>query len=144
MCKRKLFLIERCSFWGTTWLFVLFVNNLPDSVKNVIKLFAADLKLIADAIDKVSIENHLSSPKKCKVMHFDYNYNPILNFIEYNPNNEFKLDGIIFKSIATAKDLGLTVIHDLEWIVILNCVSKLLIYQFAGFQEIYLNVIQLF
>ena len=63
-------------------LFVLFVNDLPDSVKNVTKLFADDLKLIADASDKVSIENDLSSleeweslwllkfkPKKCKVMH---------------------------------------------------------------------------
>ena len=42
-------------------LFVLFVNDLPDSVKNVTKLFADDLKLIADASDKVSIENDLSS-----------------------------------------------------------------------------------
>ena len=125
LCKRKLFLIERCSFWGTTrlcfgpLLFVLFVNDLPDSVKNVTKLFADDLKLIADASDKVSIENDLSSleeweslwllkfnPKKCKVMHLDYNY---------NPNNEFKLDGIILESIVTEKDLGLTMSHDLKW-----------------------------
>ena len=100
-------------------LFVLFVNDLPDSVKNVTKLFADDLKLIADASDKVSIENDLSSleeweslwllkfnPKKCKVMHLDYNH---------NPNNEFKLDGIILESIVTEKDLGLTVSHDLKW-----------------------------
>ena len=63
-------------------LFVLFVNDLPDSVKNVTKLFADDLKQIADASDQLSIENDLSSleeweslwlfkfnPKKCKVMH---------------------------------------------------------------------------
>ena len=40
------------------------------------------------------------------VMHLDYNY---------NPNNEFKLDGIILESIVTEKDLGLTVSHDLKW-----------------------------
>ena len=39
-------------------------------------------------------------------MHLDYNY---------NPNNEFKLDGIILESIVTEKDLGLTVSHDLKW-----------------------------
>ena len=69
-------------------LFVLFVNDLPDSVKNVTQLFADDLKLIAHASDKVSIENDLSSieeweslwllkfnPKICNafrlVMHLD-------------------------------------------------------------------------
>ena len=39
-------------------------------------------------------------------MHFYYNS---------NPNNEFKLDGIILESIVTEKDLDLTVSHDLEW-----------------------------
>ena len=81
-------------------------------------MFADDLKLIADASDKVSIVNNLSSleeweslwllkfnPKKCKVTHFDY---------YYNPNNKFKLDGIILESIVTEKYLSLTVGHDLE------------------------------
>ena len=80
------------------------ISYLLDSVKNVAKLFVDDLKLIADASDKISIENDLSSleeweslwllkfnPKKCKVMHLDYNI---------NPNNEFKLDGVS---------------HDLKW-----------------------------
>ena len=35
--------------------------------------------------------------------------------LDYNSNNEFKLDGIILESIVTEKDLGLTVSHDLKW-----------------------------
>ena len=64
-------------------------------------------------------------------MHLDYNY---------NPNNEFKLDGIILESIVTEKDLGLTVTHDLEWHSNIKlCIkdANRRLEQFAGFQEIY-------
>ena len=72
---------DRLSVLGPL-LCVLIINDLPDNIKNITKLFADDLKLIADASDRVTVENDLLSleqwesiwllkfnPKKCKVMH---------------------------------------------------------------------------
>ena len=69
-------------------LFVLFINDLPDGMKNISKLFADDLKVIADASDQDAItadinflENWESlwmlkfNASKCKVMHMDFNSN---------------------------------------------------------------------
>ena len=73
-------------------LFVLFVNYLPDELKNATKLFADDLKLIVNASNKLKTNEDLSklekweslwlikfNPSKCKVMHLAYNNNPIHN-----------------------------------------------------------------
>ena len=40
---------------------MFFLGYLKDNVKNVAKLFAADLKLIVDASDKVSVLHELAS-----------------------------------------------------------------------------------
>ena len=66
-------------------LFLLFVNDLPD-IKSRILLFADDLKLIADAMKKGSIDGDLRSLErweglwqlrfnldKCKVLHISAN-----------------------------------------------------------------------
>ena len=71
-------------------LFVLFINDLPDNIKNVTKLFADDLKLIVNAQCKAGVIEDISAleyweslwllkfnPKKCKVMHLKYNDNPM-------------------------------------------------------------------
>ena len=97
-------------------LFVLLVNDLPDNINNITKFYADDLKLIADASDRVTVENDLLSleqwesiwllkfnPKKCKVMHVSYNS---------NLKNVYELDGVVLKNIQSEKDLGVTVNHD--------------------------------
>ena len=38
-------------------LFVLYINDLPDSIKSFAKLFADDLKVIAKASDKLQVDN---------------------------------------------------------------------------------------
>ena len=43
---------------------LLFINDLPDNIKNITKLFADDLKLIADVSDRVTVENDLLSLKQ--------------------------------------------------------------------------------
>ena len=71
-------------------IFVLFVNDLPDELKNATKLFADDLKLIVNASNKLETNEDLSklekweslwlikfNPNKSKVMHLAYNNNPI-------------------------------------------------------------------
>ena len=40
-------------------LFVLYINDLPDSIKSFAKLFADDLKMIAKASDKLQVDNDL-------------------------------------------------------------------------------------
>ena len=40
-------------------LFVLCINDLPDSIKSFTKLFADDLKMIAKASDKLQVDNDL-------------------------------------------------------------------------------------
>ena len=42
-------------------LFILYINDLPDSIKSFAKLFAYDLKMIAKASDKGQIDNDLKS-----------------------------------------------------------------------------------
>ena len=42
-------------------LFILFINHLPDCLKSSVKIFADDLKLIANLSDKMVIDNDLKS-----------------------------------------------------------------------------------
>ena len=71
-------------------LFVLFINDLPDGLKNEVRLFADDLKLIGRANDKYTILSDIKlleewedtwllkfNPSKCKVLHIKQNSNPI-------------------------------------------------------------------
>ena len=82
-------------------------------------MFADDLKLIADASDRVTVENDLLSleqwesiwffkfyPQKCEVMHVSYNS---------NPKNVYELDGAVLENIQSVKDLGVTVNHEMDW-----------------------------
>ena len=90
-------------------LFVLFINDLPDGLKNITKLFADDLKLIVNARNRDEVNRDISilekwealwllsfNPKKCKVMHLNYND---------NPSNQYFLDGILLENLKTEKDL---------------------------------------
>ena len=100
-------------------LFVLFINDLPDKIQNVTKLFADDLQLIENAKNKDSVTRDLSrleeleslwlqsfNPKKCKVMHLDYNNNPLNNYFS---------DGVLLEEVKAEKDLGLLVSGNLGW-----------------------------
>ena len=100
-------------------LFVLFINDLPDCVESLSKLFADDLKLIVNANNKEIVQSDLKAleeweelwllrfnAKKCKVMHININD---------NPNEYYFLDGIMLDSIDREKDLGLVVSQDLGW-----------------------------
>ena len=100
-------------------LFVLFINDLPDHVKNVAKLFADDLKLVANASEKSEICKDLNvlekwestwllkfNAAKCKVMHLNYND---------NQNTDYFLDGVLLKNVDEEKDLGMFVSSELSW-----------------------------
>ena len=75
-------------------LFILFINDLPDCLKSTVKIFADDLKLIANLSDKNVIEDDLKTLEnwerkwllefntdKCKVLHIEFNDNKHLDYV---------------------------------------------------------------
>ena len=91
-------------------LFVLFINDLPASLKSSIQLFADDLKLIGNANNYEDIPNDISmleewentwllrfNPGKCKVLHINNNE---------NPHNEYKLNGCVLTGVESECALG--------------------------------------
>ena len=100
-------------------LFVLYINDLPDYVKKKAKLFADDLKLIANAANRKIIDDDLRKLEqwertwllefnldKCKVMHLDFNNNQKLSYI---------LDNTVLESCEQEKDLGVLTSVNLLW-----------------------------
>ena len=92
-------------------LFLLFINDLPEHIKNKVFLFADDLKMIANALRKDLVDEDLRiledwedtwslrfNSEKCKTLHLARNE---------NPGNEYKIHGDILETIESEKDLGL-------------------------------------
>ena len=95
-------------------LFLLFINDLPNNIRNKVFMFADDLKLVADATnindissDLIELENWEDlwqlrfNASKCKVMHLQPNENPCL---------EYRLSNVVLETVEYEKDLGLTVV----------------------------------
>ena len=100
-------------------LFVLFVNDLPENVRNSLKLFADDLKIIASASQYNIISHDIKAleeweatwllrfnPEKCKVLHINKND---------NPGNKYFIGDVEMKSVTSECDLGLHTMADLSW-----------------------------
>ena len=102
-------------------LFVIFINDMPDSVKHSLcKLFADDCKLYGKVApvgentvqkDLTNLENWSRiwqlpfNAKKCKSMHFGHN----------NPKHKYVLNGLELEAITTEKDLGVMVDNKLNF-----------------------------
>ena len=102
-------------------MFLLYINDLPNGLNNIVKLFADDLKLIGNAKFPNLIEQDLRlleewenqwllrfNPTKCKVMHIDFNRNP-------SSYNDYFLNGVTLDTISTEKDLGIIFDKSLKW-----------------------------
>ena len=100
-------------------LFVLFINDLPEGVKSGLKLFADDLKLMANANIFTDIQEDIRlleewqnlwllnfNPSKCKVLHINKNSNPL---------NRYYLDEVELKSVNTERDLGVLTSNSFTW-----------------------------
>ena len=110
-------------------LFIIFINDLPDCIKAIAKLFADDLKAIVNANSVIENRDMLLdlqkweetwllrfNPSKCKVMHLDFNE---------NPNHEHIFNDVILSSVETEKDLGVLVTEQLLWKdQMIACISK--------------------
>jgi hypothetical protein len=100
-------------------LFVLYINDLPENIKNKIKIFADDVKLIGDASKHDTIVNDLKelevwesiwllkfNASKCKVMHVDFNDNPHFDYF---------INGVLLEETEQEKDLGVLTHSSLLW-----------------------------
>ena len=91
-------------------LFLLYINDIPDNIKNDIFIFADDLKMIAKSREQQKNQKDLDSlvmwqekwllkfntkDNKCKVMHTGKN----------NPCNQYNLEGVVLPSVESEKDL---------------------------------------
>ena len=101
-------------------LFVIYINDIDDSVTSKLLKFADDTKIYykvnsAEGIDSLitDLYNLVSWSKewlmifnveKCKVLHMGHN----------NPNVDYLMDGVQLQKVSD-EDLGVIVIEDLKW-----------------------------
>ena len=90
-------------------LFLLFINDLPENIKNEIKVFADDVKMITDPRQSLAIQNDLNllcqwesdwllrfNVSKCKILHMG----------KSNPKNQYVFLNSVLKTCTEEKDLG--------------------------------------
>ena len=104
-------------------LFLLYINDLPDSINSTVRLFADDVLLygvISNDADGEQIQNDLIrleqwqtiwqmnfNPAKCKVICFSIKRDP--------PKKVYKLCGVILEEVQSIPYLGLTLDKKLKW-----------------------------
>ena len=101
-------------------LFLLYINDLPDGIKNHVSLFADDAKMCGrsstpdqnqEDLDKLNrwqklwLLNFNTSDGKCKVMHVGQN----------NPKNVYHLGGFLLPTVEIEKDLGVHMTCKFDW-----------------------------
>ena len=101
-------------------LFVLYVNDLPEKIKNKVSLFADDLKMYGKSSSQQELQTDLDNlvvwqetwlltfntvDNKCKVMHVG----------SKNPHSKYYLNNIELPVITSEKDLGVLVSSDWKW-----------------------------
>ena len=100
-------------------LFVVFINDMPMTIKNMCKLFADDCKLYgAVKSDNCSMQEDLTNmykwskrwqlpfnETKCKVMHIG----------RRNPHKEYQMEGHILEESTCEKDLGVNMDNELKF-----------------------------
>lgn len=111
-------------------LFIIFINDLPDTVKAMTKIFADDTKLfktITSTADRDIIQKDIKSladwssawqlpfnELKCKVLHYGKN----------NPEYKYSMKGHILDKDDTEKDLGVTFDTGLNFRAHINNIIK--------------------
>ena len=102
-------------------LFLVYINDLPDALENVVKLFADDTKVyrtIDDDKDSTSLQRDLDrledwsdkwqlhfNASKCKCMHLGKD----------NPNHQYSMNNTSIENVSLEKDLGVTFDSELKF-----------------------------
>ena len=99
-------------------MFILYVNDIPEHVRSLVKIFADDTKLYSATSNTLQLQNDLNSlakwaedweltfnVDKCKVIHYGAT----------NPNVEYTMGGKKLKTVEEECDLGVTFQRDLKF-----------------------------
>ena len=101
-------------------LFLIYINDLPEGIRNKIFMFADDVKLAGPCSTPVINQRDIdymsnwqdkwllkfnTDDGKCKIMHTG----------KRNPHHEYFLNGIQLPTVDTEKDLGVNVTCNLQW-----------------------------
>ena len=111
-------------------LFLIYINDLPEGIKNKILLFADDVRMCSNAsypdVSQGDIDKMLNwqnkwllkfniVDQKCKVMHIG----------KTNPKHIYKIDGMDLPSVEEEKDLGVLMTSNYNWDTHINkCIKK--------------------
>lgn len=101
-------------------LFLLYINDLPENIKNDVALFADDLKMISKSSTKELNQFDLDTlvvwqdkwllkfntlDQKCKILHVGKD----------NPCNQYYMGEVLLPSVDSEKDLGVLISKNLKW-----------------------------
>ena len=137
--KQRVVLGEYVSFWAEIFsgvpqgsvigplLFVLFINDLPEILMNISKLYADDTKIMNEE-STLSLQSDLDlafkwtqdwlvkfNIAKCMVMHYGHN----------NKKSPLFIDGQQLNTTESERDLGVIFSNNLKWRnQIITCVGK--------------------
>ena len=126
-CSKVISGIPQGSILGPI-LFTIFINDLPECISGLCKIFADDTKIYNKSSERLKIQEDLDSVNewsqawqlpfnnsKCKCLHYGNN----------NPQNTYFLSGHEIQTCSQEKDLGITFDSDLKFkIHISNITSK--------------------
>ena len=91
-------------------LFLLYINDLPDCVKSIVKLFADDLKMIVSPFEFCNTQldlNALHVWESKWLLKFNLEKCYVLYLGKHNPHNVYNLSGTVLNATKEEKDLGI-------------------------------------
>ena len=91
-------------------LFLLFINDLPECVKNIVKLFADDVKMIVSPNNFREVQIDLCALSLWEnkwLLRFNLEKCMVLHIGKSNPHHCYNFSGSILKSTEKEKDLGI-------------------------------------
>ena len=102
-------------------LFVIYINDLPDALVNISKLYADDTKIISEmvSVDCVQkIQNDLDRAFKWTqdwLLKFNVNKCIVMHYGSNNEKGPIYIDGIQLTESTTERDLGVIFSTNLKW-----------------------------
>ena len=90
-------------------LFLLFVDDLPEGIKSIIKLFADDVKMIVNPFNNLVADLQLLELWEAQwCLKFNIDKCMVMQVGPCNPKNQYLFGGVPLRCVDSEKDLGVT------------------------------------